>query len=327
MRRAKERAQKGQSLLELAAREGARAMRSREVRPNRAEARVAASNAAWARRFGLVSDDLSVARHAAIRCGSFAAHTYPSAPPAVVELGADLITWLFLFDDRYGEGLPQDDVASMRARFATYERTLRSGELPEDPSVFHRALLDLRARALTLANEDWLDRFADSFQLYFEGCLLELPFRRAGRPPNVEQYRQLRAWSIGGFPVFDLIELASGVLTHEEAALPELKQLREATALLCAWVNDIYSFPKERSDKEPLNLVSVLEWHYGLDSNDALGAASEVFNTDLDVFEYVSDIIREKRPSPALVAYLDGLDDWVHGNCAWTGLSGRYQSA
>jgi len=314
------------SLVELAARVGASDMRGRSVKPHAAEARVTSANAAWAKCFGLVSDDLSVARHAAIRCASCAAHTYPSAPEAVVELGADLITWLFLFDDRFGEGAADDDVRALRVRFASYEHTLSSGVLPASATVFHRALVDIRNRALALADDEWLERFAHSLGLYFQGCLLELPFRRAGRSPDVEEYRRMRSRSIGTFPVFDLIELSSGLLTCEEAGLADLLRAREIAALLCAWVNDLYSFPKERAAREPMNLVSILELHYGLDSADALGAAAEVFNTDLAVFEHVADIIREKNPSARVRGYLDGLDDWVHGNSAWTGLSGRYRA-
>ena len=80
--------------------------------------KIASANAAWAKSFGLVSDDLSIARLAAIRCASCAAHTYANAPEAVVQLGADLITWLFLFDNRYGEGAADDDVSSLRVRCA-----------------------------------------------------------------------------------------------------------------------------------------------------------------------------------------------------------------
>ena len=90
-------------------------MRTRAVALHPAEHRITATTHEWATRFGLISGDLMSARHAAIRCGSFAAHTYPHASEALVGLGADLIAWLFIFDDCWGEGAPGDTQATMRA--------------------------------------------------------------------------------------------------------------------------------------------------------------------------------------------------------------------
>jgi len=100
-------------------------------------------------------------------------------------------------------------------------------------------------------------------------------------------------------------------------------RLRASAALLCAWVNDVYSFQKERQDGDPLNLVSVLASEYGLSIAEAMGAAAEVFNTDLAMFE--EDMVTLESVGEDLRCYLEGLDDWVHGNLAWTGLSGRYK--
>jgi hypothetical protein len=302
-------------------------MLSREVKPHPAEQRVGLANSVWARKHGLVADDVAAARHAAIRCASCAAHTYARAPDYVVELGADLITWLFLFDDCFGEGAPGDDVASMRRRFDGYENLLRSGELPGESSVFHGALRELRERFLERGNDAWLARFTSSLHRYFEGCLLEFPYRRARTCPDVEEYRRLRAWSIGCLPVFDLIELGSGILSDEEAALPNLSRARETAALLCAWVNDVYSFPKEHADDEPMNLVSVLASQYDLSPGEALRTATHVFNTDWAVLDDLSETLREECPSLTLRAYLSGIEDWVHGNRAWTSLCGRYTPA
>jgi hypothetical protein len=325
-----------------------RGLPGRAVDPHPGVATVDAQNRVWARATGLVADDLAAARHAAIRCGSFAAHTYALAPFAVVALGADLITWLYLFDDRYGEGLDGEGREAMQQRFATFESTVRTGRLPEAPTVFHTALLDLRDRALVLARDaaadlgadeadvdDWLRRFADSFATYFRGCLAELPHRRDAKAKlDLDGYRVVRRDSVGAFPVFDLIELGSGLLPPEVARSPEIERARALGALLCAWVNDVYSFPKEQLDGDPLNLVTVIASSYALDVTDALGAAAQVFHTDLAFFESACDDARtahvhargERAAHRSVVvsSYLDGLAQWVHGNTAWTGLSGRY---
>ena len=302
------------------------------VQPHAALTRVSKRNVEWARRLGLVSDDLAAQRLAAIRCGSFAAHTYPTADEELVQLGADLISWLYLFDDLYGEGRPGDDVETLRERFSIFEATLRGGMLPEPPCPFHRALLDLRARVLACLNDGandgsddtWIDRFADAMAAYFHGCELEHPHRVAGVPPEPNEYRRVRSLSIGASPVFALIELQTGRLSREERESPQLRELCKTGALLCAWVNDIYSYPKERVEGEPMNLVATLAHHYSLVPDEALGAAVQVFRTDAAMFEALHDALEYRPVSATVRDYARGVRRWVRGNAAWTGLCGRY---
>jgi 5-epi-alpha-selinene synthase len=265
-------------------------------------------------------------RLAAIGCGSCAAYTYPEGPNEVVRLGARLIAWLFLFDDGVGEGGADRDMRSLMARLATYEGVLRTGRMPADATPFHRALGDLRADALSMGGPEWLERFADSMARYFDGCVLEMPYRRAGTCPTIEEYRKLRSWSIGTLPVFDLIELRQPrPLTAAEAESPALAELRELAALLCAWVNDVYSYAKETKDSDPLNLVAVIAGQYRLSITEAFGAAAEIFNADMEDFDLrSSELAVAASSSDALRAYVRGLADWVHGNTAWTGVSRRY---
>lgn len=295
-----------------------------DVQPHPAVARVSTRNVAWARRFGLVSDDLAAQRLAAIRCGSFAAHTYPTADEELVQLGADLISWLYLFHDFYGEGRPDEEVAALTRRFVVFEGVLRTGVLPEDASPFHRALSDVRARVRSRSNDGWVERFADAMAAYFRGCELEHPHRLAGVPPEPREYRRVRSLSIGAYPAFALIELQTGLLTREERRSPQVMELCKTGALLCAWVNDIHSYPRERIEREPMNLVATLTHHYALSPDEALGAAIQVFRTDVAMLEALLDALQQQPVSAAVVEYARGVQRWVWGNSAWTGLSGRY---
>jgi hypothetical protein len=295
------------------------------VKPHPASARVSAANIFWAARFELVTNDIANQALRAIRCGSCAAHTFPRAPEEVVTIAADLIAWLFLFDDRYGEGSSDDTIEGMQERLATYESVARTGRLPAESTPFHRALLDLRARGRELASDadEWSARFSRSLGAYFQGCLLEHPFRRSDKRLDLEEYRRVRALSIGLFPVFELIPLAGATLSTSDLAHPTVARIQMTAALLCAWVNDVYSFQKETKDGDPLNLVSVLANEYGLSVAEAMGAAAEVFNTDLALFE--EDVATLDGKVEGLDDYVQGLRDWIYGNLAWTGLSGRYR--
>ena len=209
--------------------------------------------------------------------------------------------------------------------FSSFSRVLRTGSLPANGGPFHVALADLRHEALALTQSgDWLDRWCDSFGRYFDGCLLEYRHRSDFSYASIDEYRRLRAWSIGTYPVFDLIEPAHGhILPNAIAWRPDLVALRERAALLCAWVNDIYSHAKEQADGDALNLVAVLQREYGLNTQEAFGAAAEVFNTDLTMFEDQKRVVVGLH-SEAVQSYVKGLEDWVHGNFSWTGLSQRY---
>lgn len=295
-----------------------------QVRPHPAVERISSNNVAWARRFELVTDDLAAHRLAAIRCGSFAAHVYPTADEELVQLGADLIAWLFLFDDLYGEGSSDESLTALKERLRGFEGVLRTRELPREPTAFHRALLNLRERALVRADESWLERFANAMAAYFHGCELELPHRLARVPPDPLEYRRIRTLSIGGYPVFALIELETGLLDREEDELPIVQEARSTAALLCAWVNDIYSYPKEQLEQEPLNLVATLAHHYALPPEEAVAAAVKVFRTDLAMLEHQLESLRNEPFSTAVIEYVRGLERWVRGNSAWTGLCGRY---
>lgn len=276
----------------------------------------------WAQHYGLLDPPGAAERLQCIRCGSCAAHTYPTASAELVELGANLIAWLFLFDDRYGEAR---ELPEMVQQFEYCEAVL-NGAPSLSSDAFLRALGDLRARSIKLgATPAWLARFAESLGKYFNGCLLEFPYRLQNRPPTLAAYRQLRCLSIGIYPVLDLVELGAGA--PSPAARFRLGELRFLAALLCAWVNDLYSHRKEVGDRDPLNLVSVLRRAHTLEVADAYQTAVDLYHADLDHFSArVEALLRAPDASEVDREIARGIAHWVHGNCAWTRTSGRYRS-
>jgi hypothetical protein len=280
--------------------------------------------AAWVASLGLVDGERGARRFAAIRCGSFAAHTYPRASAEIVELGANLISWLYLFDDAVGERC--EDVHELERALSGFERLAFAGELPPAPTPFHRALHELRARIGAAGGDALVTRFAYSLRRYFDGCLLEYPYRTTGRSPSLSVYRSLRRWSIGGLPVFDLIELTlprplDDVMIGKESYW----RLRDTASILCAWANDLYSFHKERHDRDPHNLVSVLMRERDLSDDQAFADAVRLYNADLAAFERLLDSFTLAPSSTRLeIAYMRGLCDWVYGNHQWTRTCRRY---
>jgi len=280
----------------------------------------------WVRRFRLAEEPKVWAKMARTRPAVLAANCYRKAELDALTLGADLIAWLFLFDDGQGEGA---EVAEMAQLFDGYEQVLSTGTLPSDAGPLHLALADLRRRMLALSGPVWLDRFELSMRQYFDGCLLEVPYRRSGRSPSFRNYRLLRSWSIGTFPVLDLIEPALGsTLPTEVTDRPAWRELRELAVQLCAWTNDIYSYNKECGDRDPINLVQVMRREHDIDAGEGRKAAIRIYQSDLTRF----GVLRARYNAAADTsdierAYSRSLEDWIWGNVAWSQATVRYQSA
>ncbi|MFK7986151.1 MAG: hypothetical protein AB8I08_08970 [Sandaracinaceae bacterium] len=300
-------------------------MRARPITLHSKSEAVARRCVDWARSHRLVLDDIEAARARRIRVGELAAHTFTQESEDVVQLGADLILWLYLFDDAIGERPDSMDESEHRAVLKSYSDTLAGQKLPREPSPFHVALLNLAFRAIELgATDAWIRRFQADLDGYFSGCADETQWREAGEVPSITGYRDLRARSVGTRPVFAIIELGqSGLVSDEEMADPRVQDARAIAAMLTAWVNDLYSFPKEYAAGDRLNLVNALSGQFGLGLEDALDEAAQVYNLDYDQLDAV---IAELSPSgsPELRRYLEALVDWVDGNRAWTRLCERY---
>ena len=76
-------------------------------------------NEKWALDEGLISSPVALRHFLRIDCASFAAHTYPTSKKDMISLGADLIAWLFLFDDYYGEARYISDFQKLEAFFSS----------------------------------------------------------------------------------------------------------------------------------------------------------------------------------------------------------------
>ena len=87
----------------------------------------------------------------------------------------------------------------------------------------------------------------------------------------------------------------------------------------------MFSYRKESSAGDPLNLVAVLAKEYSLSAEEAFDAAVEVFDAELALLAQESASLREGGVSPTLDRYLVGLEDWLHGNLAWSSTCQRYR--
>ncbi|MEV0193404.1 terpene synthase family protein [Kitasatospora purpeofusca] len=277
---------------------------------------------AWAQGWGL---DLVDGEFARTRCGWLAAHVYPLAERPLLQLAADLIGWLFLFDDYEGEAR---DAVRLKRTSESCLHILRTGALPEEPhgaTRFEHALVDLRGRLLGLSDDAFVLQFARSMAKFHAGWLMELPYRLCGSPPTLDTYRRIRPWSIGIHTVFDLLEISTG--RPREETRERLEDLYNQAGLAAGLCNDIHSFAKERDANDPMNIIIVLAYEYGQSLADAAQTAATEYEFQLTRLEEMCAQVSEEaaftRPE-ALIA--QGLRIWVHGATAWTSTCGRYHA-
>lgn len=305
-------------------------MQTRQILRSPKEPEITLASMHWSRDIGIVTDSGTEARLLGVETGSFAACSYPAASPEVVKLCSDFVAWLFLFDDLYCEAFDADPT-NLRLFFREYGILMRSREV-SSLTPYQSALFDIKERALSNhgADQRWAERFVVDLETYFEGCAQEAPFRKSGRFPSVAEYRQVRLGTIGARPLFDLIELSTGYLDDlpelaDENKAQGLKRAREAASLTFGWINDVFSYRKESSAGDPLNLVAVLKNEGSLSAEEAFDAAVDVYRNELATLESESQKLREGGISDTLDRYLRGLEDWLHGNLAWSTTCPRYR--
>lgn len=259
-----------------------------------------------------------------IGCGTFAAATYPEAPPWVVQLASDLTSFLFTFDDRVAEGEYRFDPDGLRRAAEPYLDIVRGR--PSRTSTPHAlALIELVDRAASKAPSGWRGRLVQSFEAYAEGCALEATWRLKARPPPLEVYLELRRGSVAVNPMMDLMELSHGVfLTDGEFAGPTVGALRQLGSDLSAYVNDLQSVEKEGLLGEVCNAVVVLEHERSLSRGAACEVVAELHNRDLVKLVRLEAQLEASAPGSALALYARSIRQFVHGHYGWILSSRRY---
>jgi hypothetical protein len=283
-------------------------------------------NLIWVSRFGLLDGPSAAEKVRRTRCGYLSALAYPNGSPDLVLLGANFFSWLFLFDDLYGEGGDNNKGEALKDLGPSLVAVLQTGQcLHNEP--FHLSLLDIHRRALKCGPE-WLTRIAMDLKIYFEGCRLELPYRKASSAASLAQYFKIRLFSSAMFSVLDLVELdLPHSLSEASIKRPEISELRMLASLAVCWDNDIISYAKEQDCGAPLNLVTVIQQEYQITIDEAFKTAADFFLETLNRFINLQNrLVVDRKLSQNEERYIKGLLNWVYGNRAWGAFTLRYQT-
>ncbi|SNT53468.1 hypothetical protein SAMN05421812_108261 [Asanoa hainanensis] len=289
-----------------------------------AVAEVAAHSADWADAFGLVPSPAARERLARADAASLAARACPEVSLSAVKLLADLITWLFAFDDRCDE----DELGANPARLAPalapllevvdrFGTTAHAGYQPAGPTA--AALHDLCRRVRALGRPGGLLKFAAAFREYLFALLWEATNRQLHRVPRFAEYVQMRRHTGAVLPSFALTDLATdGLAATVDRVDPRVVRLDLLAADLVCWCNDVFSYGKERL-RDGHNLATVIAYELTWPERAALTEAAARYNAGLAAYgaleaEVLADADgRLSRMLQSRRRWLRGTYDWSLG--------------
>lgn len=210
-----------------------------------------------AERYGLAPLETPVQRLFLLHMARFIPYVWPYASLEVLKVIAEWIIPFFYYDDE----MENIELASYPELILTHNarvmQVLRTPALPPQ-GPFAEALAVFWAHATALTEPPWQKRFTLNFKNYMDRYTWQAQHVRE-RVPDFESYLVQRRQAAAAYPCFDLMNLELGFdLPEPVHEHPILVQIRQMTADILAWVNDLFSFPKEMADGQATNLVLVL---------------------------------------------------------------------
>ncbi|HTF08946.1 MAG TPA: terpene synthase [Asanoa sp.] len=285
---------------------------------------VTAHSADWADAFGLAPTPAARARLSRANAAELAARACPEVSLSAVRLLADLITWLFAFDDRCDEDELGTDPGRLAPALAPllevidrFGTAAHADYQPAGPTA--AALHDLCRRVRALGRPGGLLRFSAAMREYLFALLWEATNRQLRRVPRFAEYVQMRRHTGAVLPCFALTDLATdGLAGTVDRVDPRVVRLELLAADLVCWCNDVFSYGKERLH-DGQNLATVIAYELGWPERAALAEAAARYNAGLAAYGTLEAEVlldADGRLTRMLLArrrWLRGTYDWSLG--------------
>lgn len=267
----------------------------------------------WLREHGLL-DDRNAGVFERARFHELAGRVYHRQDREALRLAADFIAALFVLDDLLDTAADPAcrDADQARTQVDVVRRAAHSGRAPTrrasgiDAIASGVADLTRRLQRRGVATDGYLREL----DVYLDGVIEETRRRRQGYT-SVADYASVR---VAFSAVYACIEL--GLALSGGSLLRPLRPLAHAANLSVSWVNDVFSWPKERALGEGSNLIAVLAEQHRWSESRAFHEACRA--CDRVVLDYQS----------ARVAFLGDdceavhlMESWMRGNYDWHALA------
>ncbi|MFG3256276.1 isoafricanol synthase [Streptomyces sp. NPDC048172] len=288
----------------------------------------------WLTSFGLLSGAAATEEYDALRLERLMAYFYPEAAPEDLELATDLNGWFFVFDDQFDTKLgrrperiaPLVDALLCALDDASTVTTVRAGPLAA-------AFRDVWVRATAGMPEHWRLRFREHWREYLCAYEWEALHRTSEATPTLADFLAKRRHSIGVQPCLDLAERCGGRTVPDalHGALP-VAVLRELTADVVLFVNDLVSLEKELAADDVNNSVLVLRARAGCSLEEAVRRVARLANARVARFRQLEaalpDFLTAEAAPPevrhGVERYTEAMRRLMRGNLSWSLETPRY---
>ncbi|MEU5691849.1 hypothetical protein [Actinosynnema sp. NPDC020468] len=296
--------------------------------------RAVADHLAWPRALDMITTDEAARRHAKGNYADLATYFYPAATGPDLDLGVDLMSWFFLYDDLFDGPAGKDPVEA--ARLVAAVTAVFDG--PEDPSapLISRGLADVWRRTVEGMSADYRDRAARHWRDYLTGYVDEAAGRDGAEVVDSRRYLAIRRRTIGVLPTVDMAERTSHcevpARVYETAVMSAMLQIAIDVNVL---FNDIASLEKELAVGDPNNLVLILMRERDWTRERSIAHMQNEVRTRVDQFLLLETVLPGLYDALDLDAAerdrtdrfrTDGLRTVIRGSQDWHGSSGRYDA-
>jgi hypothetical protein len=189
-----------------------------------------------------------------------------------------------------------------------------------------------------------VQQFISHFDHYVSAVVQEIDDRSCQRRRTVDEYLTLRKRTSGGYLVFDLMEFYLGLPDHVMKH-PQIASLTEQAVELIIAVNVCLFQPSYNVARANLLFQDLnsyfIEKLRGLDDHNLVTVAMHNYNLGLAgalqwMQEYGTNLVTrfraEAKHVPSwdeekdnkVLAYIDGIGDWIRGEDVWSFEAGRY---
>jgi hypothetical protein len=286
----------------------------------------------WVLETGLFASAKQRAPYDHVDLGRLSAYAYPYANRDRLALINRLLWWIFREDDIYDN--PENGQAgpdALASRFERYLEILRTRRAPLHASATERAFGDIVEGLGDLVSDEWMTRFTETMRRFWmEGLVNEALYRSSGIVPDAGSYMAMRLQSVGAYPFFDLIEVAYDFeLPREIRDNSVFRRMCWLAVRMIAYVNDVFSYEKERRVGDVSNYLHVQRYFEHIDVLDAADRAIRVHDIELDQFCKLERILPDfgEAESFKVRLYLQAVKSWLVGALEWQRVSGRYESS
>ncbi|SKA32833.1 Terpene synthase family, metal binding domain [Chitinophaga eiseniae] len=237
--------------------------------------------------------------------GYLTARFFPFASAERLVPLAQSSLWGLAFDDVYEYCTP-DTYAALSTRLTSIIQG-ESLPLQTENEFFHQ--MHVMAEGFRkFMPQFWMERFARSMKIYFEGMAAEAPFKAVLKIPTLEQYVNIRWRSVDVLQMVDGLEVATEMpLPDQVRHHPQMEEIARLTCRIIAWANDFFSVGKEQS-RDVMNLVLVLQHQQGLSRPEAIAAAVRYHDEDVNTYLYRCQHL------PEFGSYNDAVQQFINYN-------------